>query len=681
MFDLFKKKTPLQKLITEDGIEHATERFAEIISRKLSTREIARQFILEELDGASQGNEDSQAFARSSGIPASEYKRALENSNPEIDGPDGPQQQLLALSMQLMPNQALMAEFRRKVVDKVLKRFKLGKYASKDEQIANLFRVLKSLLMSDDSVVPALHPNIPTPEGAMKRHVVRREENIAAAKELISTLTSITGEGSREIVLKALDAAPQDDGWKERLTEWAKINNLPARKLIEDDFLQQQEYVGFPSDEQSITELSKNSGFLKGSFLEFHKSLEINLNFIPLSHLPKEFCRLSAVHVLYLHGCELKELPEEFGQLINLYDLDLGKNKLTSLPESLCSLSRLEGLHLHGNNLECLPSGIVHMSNLAKVNLSGNPELRLSNEQKKWLSSFSEDCIFVDDDLFARPASDSSTPLNAEQEIQPASKKHNYSIMPNGFTVEDEESGDGLAAVIRDGMFHGAVSMKGFGTGPLTPWPVNTSPFEDDHHYFGSGMSPQGPWSFSISPSAPFSQILREAREEYARNSGYRPVSLVEVVKRTASTKYGPFADMFEDLKSSKHKLVSDPLLSVATGYAMWLGVSGTFVAGGIRPDMVLDGIKMLSVFTKDSLLDEVLLSRGKAQALALAQSYVPELDDEAAEEVMSSAHEFINFYVDENRRLTVKEVVDSAKRRAKERTSKHVGWNAEIKI
>lgn len=47
----------------------------------------------------------------------------------------------------------------------------------------------------------------------------------------------------------------------------------------------------------------------------------------------------------------------------------------------------------------------------------------------------------------------------------------------------------------------------------------------------------------------------------------------------------------------------------------------------------------------------------------------------------MSSAHEFINFYVDENRRLTVKEVVDSAKRRAKERTSKHVGWNAEIKI
>lgn len=402
MFGLFKKKTQVQQLIANDGIEHATERFEVIISRMLSTREIARQFILEELDGASQGNEASQTFARSSGIPASEYKHALDNSNPEIDGPEGPQQLLLALSMQLIPNQALMAEFRCKVDDKVMKRFRLGKYASKDEQIANQFRELKSLLLSDDSVVPALHPDIPAPEGATKRHIIRRDKNIAAAKELISTLTSLTGEGSRRIVLKALDAAPQDDGWKALLIEWAKLNNLPPRELIVVDFLQQQEYVGFPSDEQSLVQLSKNSKFLKGSFWESHKSLEINLNFTPLSYLPKEFCRLSAVHVLYLHGCELKELPEEFGQLVNLYNLDLGRNKLTSLPESLCSLSRLEGLHLHGNNLKCLPSSIVHMSNLAKVNLSGNPELILSNEQKKWLSSFSEDCIFIDDDLFAR---------------------------------------------------------------------------------------------------------------------------------------------------------------------------------------------------------------------------------------------------------------------------------------
>lgn len=410
MFGLFKKKTQLQKLIANDGIEHATERFAEIISRKLATREIARQFILEELDGASQGNEASQAFARSSGIPVCDYQGALQNSNPEIDGPEGPQQLLLALSIQLMPKQALMAEFRCKVDDKVMKRFKLGKYDTKYAQLASqlreLDRELESWRLSDDSVVPALHPDIPTLEGVAKRHVVRRDKNIAAAKELISTNTILAGEGSRGLVLKTLDVAPQDDGWKALLVEWAKLNKLPHRELIT---LEQQECVGFPSDEQSLTQLSNNSRFLRGSFWEADGSLEINLNFIPLSCLPKEFCRLIAVHVLYLHGCELKELPEEFGQLINLHELDLGNNKLTSLPDSLSSLSRLEELNLYGNNIKYLPGGIVHMSNLAKVNLSGNPELILSNDQKKWLSSFSEDSIFVDDDLFARTQQNSRT--------------------------------------------------------------------------------------------------------------------------------------------------------------------------------------------------------------------------------------------------------------------------------
>jgi len=94
----------------------------------------------------------------------------------------------------------------------------------------------------------------------------------------------------------------------------------------------------------------------------------------------------------------------------------------------------------------------------------------------------------------------------------------NYTIKPNGFTVEDAESGDGLAAVIKDGMFHGAVLISDIGAqGPLAPWPLNSNPFEDEDHFFGTGMSPQGQWSFSIRPSAPFSQILREAREQYAR--------------------------------------------------------------------------------------------------------------------------------------------------------------------
>jgi len=207
VFGLFKKKSQLEQLIAKDGMEHATARFAEIVSQKLHTREVAYQFILEELDGASQGNAAAQGFARNSGIPASAYSGALGNSNAEIDGPEGPQQLLLALSMQLMPNQALMAEFRCRVDDHVMKRFRLGKYASKEEQVANLFADLKKLLLSDDSLVPALHPDIPPPDGATKRHVARRGKDFAAAKDLIAALTSLTGETSRGIVFNATASA------------------------------------------------------------------------------------------------------------------------------------------------------------------------------------------------------------------------------------------------------------------------------------------------------------------------------------------------------------------------------------------------------------------------------------------------------------------------------------------
>jgi len=36
MFKFFRKKTQLEQLIAKDGIEHATEGFAEIISGKLT---------------------------------------------------------------------------------------------------------------------------------------------------------------------------------------------------------------------------------------------------------------------------------------------------------------------------------------------------------------------------------------------------------------------------------------------------------------------------------------------------------------------------------------------------------------------------------------------------------------------------------------------------------------------
>ena len=130
MFGIFKKKqkSDLERLIEKDGIEYAAKRFSEIILQKIPTTEIAYQFVLEEIEAASQGNDTAIRFARNSGISPQEYKGSMRNSRPEIDGPDGPQQFILALCMQLQPNVNLVVDLRTKIVDNVMKTLSFGKY-------------------------------------------------------------------------------------------------------------------------------------------------------------------------------------------------------------------------------------------------------------------------------------------------------------------------------------------------------------------------------------------------------------------------------------------------------------------------------------------------------------------------------------------------------------------------
>ena len=131
MFSFGRKKSQLEKGIEKDGIEHATDRVAEIVAAKISNMKIAYRFILEEIEGASMGNDASKIFAKSSGISPSEYNGAMRNSIPEVDGPDGPQQLLAGMSMHLAGNQELMAKFRCKVGEKIMKKFGLGRYDDK----------------------------------------------------------------------------------------------------------------------------------------------------------------------------------------------------------------------------------------------------------------------------------------------------------------------------------------------------------------------------------------------------------------------------------------------------------------------------------------------------------------------------------------------------------------------
>ena len=54
---------PIEELIRKDGIQHATDRFADIISSKINNKDLAKQFILEEVEAASQGDDTAREFA------------------------------------------------------------------------------------------------------------------------------------------------------------------------------------------------------------------------------------------------------------------------------------------------------------------------------------------------------------------------------------------------------------------------------------------------------------------------------------------------------------------------------------------------------------------------------------------------------------------------------------------
>lgn len=128
MFSMFKKKSELEKLIDKNGLDHVVNGFTEVISQKLTTVEIAYQFVLEELEAASFGSDMSKAYASKSGISERMYKGSLDNSRPEVDGPDGPQQTVIRLCMQLMSNTELMVDFRLKILDKIMREYEFGMY-------------------------------------------------------------------------------------------------------------------------------------------------------------------------------------------------------------------------------------------------------------------------------------------------------------------------------------------------------------------------------------------------------------------------------------------------------------------------------------------------------------------------------------------------------------------------
>jgi hypothetical protein len=150
----------IKNLIEFDGIDHATTKFADVLSEMLITEEVAYQFVLEEIEAASQGNEAARKFASSSGIEPWEYEGAMRNSHPIIDSKDGPQQLLLSTCMQLGSDIELMVEFRTTVVDKIMRKFRLGIYSDSHDKLDSDRSRLVDLVAKNENSIHGIFVNI-----------------------------------------------------------------------------------------------------------------------------------------------------------------------------------------------------------------------------------------------------------------------------------------------------------------------------------------------------------------------------------------------------------------------------------------------------------------------------------------------------------------------------------------
>ena len=104
---------------------------AELTNKRISSSYVAREFILQELDGARLGNETAVLFAKNSCFSEHEYIGSLSNEDPRIDGAGGPQQFLNFFVAPLVTNmlgQDKNLKIRIGVVKEIMKMYGLGDY-------------------------------------------------------------------------------------------------------------------------------------------------------------------------------------------------------------------------------------------------------------------------------------------------------------------------------------------------------------------------------------------------------------------------------------------------------------------------------------------------------------------------------------------------------------------------
>lgn len=115
--------------VRRDGVPHAAKRIAELTNERIGSRELAKQFVLEELDAARQGDEYAIYYVETCGIDKSEYVGAMQQTSWKGDESQLEHVQLFVRNFTLRLNdRKLMTKLSIAVLDEIMKTWGLGKY-------------------------------------------------------------------------------------------------------------------------------------------------------------------------------------------------------------------------------------------------------------------------------------------------------------------------------------------------------------------------------------------------------------------------------------------------------------------------------------------------------------------------------------------------------------------------
>jgi Leucine-rich repeat (LRR) protein len=182
---------------------------------------------------------------------------------------------------------------------------------------------------------------------------------------------SLIGTTDRILAKRETRLATSDDGWIQRLWDWADENNVPDRTWVAREGRPSGGYwTGLPREKEQLLNLTV-----------------LDLRSLKLTTLPPEIGNLTELEALDLRSNHLTKILPEIGNLIKLKSLELDRNYLTEISPEIGNLKKLEVLMLGFNRLTEIPPEIGSLTELEALDLRSNhltkipPEIRNLREQ------------------------------------------------------------------------------------------------------------------------------------------------------------------------------------------------------------------------------------------------------------------------------------------------------------